>query len=106
MSSFDLEIRRNGFPDSRNRKRLVSGSGQETGAANASIKPVQVSIEGLARHAVSLHAQQAGSVNFVMTTCCSDFAVVSVIEYCSKTRELLPFVCTFDNKNGFFANAG
>jgi hypothetical protein len=38
-------------------------------AANASIKPVQVSIEGLARHAVLLHAQQAGSVNFVMTTC-------------------------------------
>jgi hypothetical protein len=30
-------------------------------AANASIKPVQVSIEGLARHAVSLHDQQAGS---------------------------------------------
>ena len=32
-------------------------------------EPVQVSIEGLARHAVSLHAQQAGSVNFVLTTC-------------------------------------
>ena len=31
--------------------------------ANASIKPEQVSIEGLARHAVlSLHAQQAGSL--------------------------------------------
>jgi len=42
---------------------------QREGAANASIKPVQVSIEGLARHAVSLHDQQAGSVNFVMTTC-------------------------------------
>lgn len=28
MSSFDLEIRRNGFPDSRNRKRFVSGSGR------------------------------------------------------------------------------
>jgi hypothetical protein len=38
-------------------------------AANASIKPAQASIEGLARHAVLLHAQQAGSVNFVMTTC-------------------------------------
>jgi hypothetical protein len=38
--------------------------------ANASIKPVQVSIEGLARYAVSLHTQQAGSVNFGMTTCC------------------------------------
>jgi hypothetical protein len=30
--------------------------------------------------------------------------VVSVIEYCSKTRELLPFVWIFDNKNEFFAN--
>ncbi|MGH8831463.1 MAG: T6SS phospholipase effector Tle1-like catalytic domain-containing protein, partial [Polaromonas sp.] len=71
---------------------------------NASIKPVQVSIEGLARHAVSLHVQQAGSVNFVMTTCRSDFAVLSVVEYCSKTRELLPFVPLLDNKTRFFAN--
>jgi hypothetical protein len=31
---------------------------------------------------------------------------VSVIEYCSKTRELLPFVRLFDNKKGFFANPG
>ncbi|WP_143093255.1 hypothetical protein [Polaromonas sp. OV174] len=38
-------------------------------AANASIKPEQVSIEGLARHAVWLHAQQAGSVSLVLTTC-------------------------------------
>ena len=45
-------------------------------AANASIKPIQVSIEGLARHAVSVHAQQAGSVSPVMTTCCSGLAVV------------------------------
>jgi len=49
---------------------------QQLVAADASIKPVQVSIEGLARHAVSLHVQQAGSVSFVMTTCRSDFAVV------------------------------
>jgi len=53
---------------------------------------------------VSLHTQQAGSVNFGMTTCCGDFAVLSVIEYVSKTRELLPFVPSLDSKNRFLAS--
>jgi len=57
--------------DFRLRKTVqaVKGVDQIMDAANASIKPEPVSIEGLARHTVSLHVQQAGSVNFVLTTC-------------------------------------
>jgi hypothetical protein len=57
-----------------------TGAAENKLPANASIKPVQVSIEGLARYAVSLHTQQAGSVSFVLTTCRSDFAVMPVIK--------------------------
>jgi hypothetical protein len=74
--------------------QVWTGAAENKLPANASIKPVQVSIEGLARYAVSLHTQQAGSVSFVLTTCRSDFAVMSVIKKISKTRELLPFVRT------------
>jgi hypothetical protein len=37
---------------------------------DASIKPAQVSIEGLAQLCNECKVQQAGSVNFVLTTCC------------------------------------
>jgi formylmethanofuran dehydrogenase subunit B len=39
---------------------------------DASIKPAQVSIEGLARLCNDCKAQQAGRVNFVLTTYCYD----------------------------------
>jgi hypothetical protein len=72
-TSHDEEIRR--------RISSLIEAGQEKGGvvqpwtANASISPVQVSIEGLARHAVSLHVRQAGSSklrndDLTMNFCC------------------------------------
>ncbi|MES2402344.1 MAG: hypothetical protein V4573_20290, partial [Pseudomonadota bacterium] len=56
---------RHGSPRKRAPDSVETGADQKEDrcaevciAANASIKPAQVSIEGLARHAVSLHAQQ------------------------------------------------
>jgi hypothetical protein len=58
-ASHDEEIRRriSGLIEAEQGKKGVV----QPWAANASISPVQVSIEGLARHAVSLHVRQAGS---------------------------------------------
>jgi hypothetical protein len=87
-------------------------SGSETDVANvvmgfvcddASIKPAQVPIEGLAQLCNGCKAQQAGSVNFVLTTyclfdCSSEHLAKRVSQH-SETLELLPFVNVFDTKN-------
>lgn len=73
----------------------------QPGAADTSIKPVQDSIEGLAQHAVSVHVQQAGSVNLVMTTCCSvlaDVPVVSVVQQDEGVTPLRPSIVTNGNE--------